>query len=59
MTSTNGFVGGYTFNFSGSQGGFQLVGVPSNGGNTIVFISAGIGTSNDPGIGPGTGICQV
>jgi len=59
MTSANGFVGGYTFTFSGSQGGFKLVGVPSNGGNTIVFISAGIGTSNNPGVGPGTGVCQV
>ena len=56
MTISNGFVGGYTFTFSGTKNNsplvFQLVGVPSNSGNTIVMVS-------QSGPGPGSGICQV
>lgn len=63
MTNSNGFEGGYTFTFSGtlngSTVGFRLVGVPTNGGNTIVMVSVGSGTLSDPGIGPASGVCQV
>jgi hypothetical protein len=63
MNSTSGFAGGYTFAFSGQHQNrpvaFDLTGVPSNGGKTILMVSSGAGTSNNPGIGPGSGICQL
>lgn len=63
MTSNSGFSGGYTLVFTGTMGGspliFDLVGVPSNSGKTIVLVSSHPGTRNDPGIGPGQGVCQV
>lgn len=63
MSSNSGFTGGYTLTFSGTAGGsplvFDLVGVPSNSGKTIVLVSSHAGTINNPGIGPGQGVCQV
>jgi hypothetical protein len=63
MTNSNGFEGGFIFAFSGNYNGsalaFRLVGVPSNSGNTIVMVSEDVGTANNPGIGPGSGVCQV
>jgi hypothetical protein len=63
MTNSNGFEGGYIFTFSGNYNGnpltFRLVGVPSNSGNTIVMVSEDVGTVSSPGIGPGSGVCQV
>jgi len=63
MTNSNGFSGGYIFTFTGTLNSsplvFRLVGVPSNSGNTIVMVSEDVGTANSPGIGPGSGVCQV
>jgi hypothetical protein len=63
MTSTNGFGGGYLLNFSGSalggQKNFSLTGVPANNGKTIMLVSTGNGTASNPGLGPGSGLCQV
>ena len=63
MTANNGFVGGYVFTASGTLNGnpvgFQMVGVPSNNGKTIMFVSTTPGTSGSPGLGPFSGVCQV
>ncbi len=59
----SGFVGGYEFRFSGLLDGRQIaltmVGVPANNGKTIMLVSTGSGQANNPGIGPGSGLCQV
>jgi hypothetical protein len=63
MNSANGFQGGYLFTFSGAYKGnavqFSFTGVPANNGKTILFASSSGGTQNSPGIGPGSGLCQV
>lgn len=63
MSSSNGFSGGYLFSFSGSllgkAVGFTLTGVSANSGKTIMLASTGSGQSNHPGLGPGSGLCQV
>jgi len=63
MSSPNGFAGGYLFSFSGTvQGkkvGFTLTGVSANNGKTIMLVSTGSGQINNPGFGPGSGLCQV
>jgi hypothetical protein len=63
MSNSNGFSGGYVFSFSGtSQGnnvGFTFTGVSANSGKTIMLISSGSGQLNNPGFGPGSGLCQV
>lgn len=63
MSSSTGFTGGHTFTFSGTYQGraisFSLAGVPANNGKTILMASTSTGTLTNPGIGPGSGICQV
>lgn len=63
LNSSSGFSGGYQFNFSGTyqtqQIGFTLTGVPANNGKTIMLVSTGSGQANNPGFGPGSGLCQV
>jgi hypothetical protein len=63
MTANTGFLGGYIFTASGTLNGnrvgFVMVGVPSNNGKTIMFVSTTPGTSGSPGLGPFSGVCQV
>ncbi len=63
LTSNNGFVGGYKLTFSGTIGGnaksFDFYAVPANSGKTILLQSSSEGTAQSPGIGPGSGICQI
>ncbi len=63
MTANTGFVGGYTFTFTGTRNGtplsFEFTGVPSNSGKTIVFVSTTTGTALNPSTGPASGVCQV
>ena len=63
MNSTNGFSGGYLFSFSGTlQGnsiGMTFTGVSANSGKTIMLVSTGSGQLSNPGVGPGSGLCQV
>jgi len=64
MTTSNGFVGGYKMTFTNTSSGnqsilFELNAVPANGGKTIMVQSSGVGTANSPGLGPGSGVCQL
>jgi hypothetical protein len=63
LTSNNGFVGGYKLTFSGTISNtatsFDFYAVPANSGKTILLQSSSVGTAQSPGIGPGSGICQI
>jgi hypothetical protein len=63
LNGSTDFAGGYEFRFSGligtTQTGLTMVGVPANNGKTIMLVSTGSGQANNPGIGPGSGLCQV
>lgn len=63
MTSSNGFQGGYLFTFSGTYESnpleFSFTGVPANSGKTIMLVSSSVSTADSPGVGPGSGLCQV
>lgn len=62
LNSSNGFTGGYKIAISGRVNGrnvyLEFTGVPSNNGKSILLISSGIGTPSNPGIGPGSAVCQ-
>ena len=59
LNSSTGFTGGYKMTFSGSQGSFELLAVPTNDSQTILLQSSATGTASDPGLGPGSGVCQL
>ena len=63
LNATNGFVGGYKLNFSGTvpnvgNASFEFIGVPTNSAKTILLQSSSVGTAQSPGIGPASGVCQ-
>lgn len=63
LTASNGFAGGYKLTFSGSianmgQATFDFIGVPTNSGKTILLQSSSVGTAQNPGLGPASGVCQ-
>lgn len=62
LNSSNGFTGGYKISINGRVNGrniyLEFTGVPSNNGKSILLISSGVGTPSNPGVGPGSGVCQ-
>lgn len=62
MTSANGFVGGYKITGNSRLNGrnffIELTAVASNNGKSIVLVSSGAGTTDSPGLGPASGVCQ-
>jgi hypothetical protein len=62
MTPGNGFTGGYKMTASGRINGapvdIEWTAVPNNNGKSILMISSGAGTPNNPKLGPGSGVCQ-
>ena len=63
LNATNGFVGGYKLNFSGTinntnAASFEFIGVPTNNGKTILLQASSEGSPNNSGFGPGSGVCQ-
>lgn len=62
MSPGNGFTGGYKMTASGRINGapvdIEWTAVPNTNGKSILMISSGTGTPNDPKLGPASGVCQ-
>jgi hypothetical protein len=62
MNASNGFTGGYKMVASSKLNGrsiyLEWTAVPNNNGKSILLVSSGVGTPDNPGVGPGSGVCQ-
>ena len=62
MSPPNGFLGGYKMTATGKVNGnsvsLEWTAVPNSSGKSLLIISSGTGTPQNPGLGPGSGVCQ-